>query len=111
MKTLKHKICDVDDIDEGKSRSFKVGETSLFVVRQNSEFFAYENACPHLGVELEWSENEFLNPGGDLIQCNLHGALFTIEEGHCISGPCAGQQLTTIAIEQQGQALFVTLKK
>lgn len=31
-----------------------------------------------------------------MIQCATHGALFEIETGHCIAGPCLGQNLQKI---------------
>jgi len=34
-----------------------------------------------------------------LIQCSTHGALFNIETGECLQGPCLGQSLQAIAHE------------
>ena len=41
-------------------------------------------------------EDRFLDPDGSLIQCSTHGALFEIESGRCIAGPCKGQYLQAI---------------
>ena len=101
------KICQVDDIDEGKSKGFTINELAIFVVKRNGSCYAYENTCPHLGVELEWTEDEFLDPDGELIQCHLHGALFTIEEGSCISGPCEGDHLTPIQTINENGELYL----
>ncbi len=50
-------------------------------------------------VPLNWEPNKFLNNGGDLIQCSNHGALFDIESGECLQGPCLGQSLQAIDYE------------
>lgn len=36
----------------------------------------------------------YLTPQGDRIACSWHGAIFAIEDGQCLGGPCAGQPLT-----------------
>jgi len=44
-----------------------------------------------------------------LIQCATHGALFLIESGECIAGPCAGQSLTALPGREDRQGLWVEL--
>ena len=41
----------------------------------------------------------FLDVTGTLIQCASHGALFLIQSGRCVAGPCAGQSLKKILSE------------
>ena len=90
-------LCDIDSLDYGSSRGFQVGNSSCFAVRnRDGEVFVYTNSCPHLGVELEWVSDQFLDAEGVLIQCATHGALFVIETGHCVSGPCLGQSLRPV---------------
>ena len=77
----------VDEIADPGSRSFsvrnKVEELTGFVVRKGQHIYAYKNQCPHTGVTLNWSEDVFLNCEENLIQCGVHGALFSIEGGLC----------------------------
>ena len=90
-------LCELDSLADGSSRGFELGESSCFAVRnQAGEVFVYANSCPHLGVELEWLPDQFLDADGALIQCATHGALFVIETGLCVSGPCLGQNLRPI---------------
>lgn len=89
-------LCHSDDIAEGKSKGFQIGETFLFAVKKNNQIFIYENSCPHLGIQLEWQADEFLDIDASMIQCSSHGALFKIEDGECLLGPCQGQSLTAI---------------
>lgn len=53
----------------------------------------YINACPHTGVPLAPPGETPLSRDGLHLVCTLHGALFRIEDGYCIAGPCEGQSL------------------
>ncbi len=79
---------------------------ALFVVRQGDTVLAYENHCPHTGVELNWQPNVFLNLELQYIQCATHGALFRIEDGYCIYGPCAGASLTPVPLHTREGLLY-----
>jgi nitrite reductase/ring-hydroxylating ferredoxin subunit len=87
IRKVMTRLCHVNDIDEGASKGFEIGDKKLFAVKKDAVIYVYENRCPHLGIELEWLENQFLDSEGALIQCSTHGALFLIEDGNCISGP------------------------
>ncbi|MDB2410075.1 Rieske (2Fe-2S) protein [Pseudomonadales bacterium] len=102
------RLCHINDIDEGASMGFEIADKKLFAVKKDAAIHVYENRCPHLGIELEWLENQFLDPDGALIQCSTHGALFLIEDGNCISGPCAGEQLRRIETVVQADEIFLT---
>ena len=90
-------VCHTEDIAENSSKGFSINETSLFAVKRDGIIFLYKNSCPHLGIELEWQEDQFLAIEATLIQCSTHGALFIIESGECVAGPCLGEKLTPIA--------------
>ncbi len=96
-------LCYLDDIEDGGSAGFAYGEPDAFgfrksamVIRRGERVFVFENACPHVGAPLDFQPGKFLNAEGTLILCSSHGALFRIEDGYCISGPCAGKSLTPI---------------
>ncbi len=36
------------------------------------------------------------------LACRNHGALFAVEDGFCVAGPCAGESLEPIAVEPRG---------
>ena len=70
---------------------------------------AWADRCPHRGIALEWLPDQFLDHSGSLIQCATHGALFLIESGECVAGPCAGQMLQTLACQEQDGSIWVSL--
>jgi nitrite reductase/ring-hydroxylating ferredoxin subunit len=48
---------------------------------------------------LEWQPDQFLDLSLSYIQCFTHGALFRVEDGLCLRGPCSGDRLTSIRVE------------
>jgi nitrite reductase/ring-hydroxylating ferredoxin subunit len=83
-------------------------DMNLFVVHHQGQFFAYQNHCPHTGISLNWQADQFLDYSQSRIQCSMHGALFRIDDGYCEWGPCLGQSLQRLTVEeQQGQLLLV----
>jgi nitrite reductase/ring-hydroxylating ferredoxin subunit len=92
-------LCNFDDIDEQASRGFVLENDNLFAVKKDNQIYLYRNLCPHLGVELNWQEHQFLDMDAALIQCSTHGALFLIEDGDCVAGPCQGEKLQPVAFE------------
>ncbi|WP_444679037.1 Rieske (2Fe-2S) protein [Halomonas sp. E19] len=59
----------------------------LFLVSVHGVVSAFVNRCPHQQVPLNWDDASFLEAGGELIQCGVHGALFLPETGECVFGP------------------------
>lgn len=82
----------------GRARNIVVqmraGRFHGFIVRRDDAVFGYVDRCPHAGVPLAQVLDDYLTPGGDHIACSWHGALFTIDDGLCVGGPCIGQRLT-----------------
>ncbi len=101
-------LCHIDDISDPGAKGFKLKqgrrERLVFVVKKDGEVYAYENECPHAGINLEWQEDDFLDINNEHIQCSVHGALFKIENGDCMGGACNGEGLTPaeITIDEQG---------
>ena len=83
-------------VPEGGSKEFEAGGEQFFLVRKGDQLYLYRNICPHLGTPLNWEEDQFLDPDGALIQCSTHGALFRVEDGFCLAGPCAGAHLSAV---------------
>jgi nitrite reductase/ring-hydroxylating ferredoxin subunit len=95
-------ICPLYELQDSSARGFTLGSGDWplrgFVVRQGDQVHAYVNHCPHAGFPLNWQPDQFLAPGGQLILCVMHGALFEIETGDCVSGPCAGRALKRLPV-------------
>lgn len=95
-------LCRLADLPDGEARGFDPahsGQDSLFVVRQGGRLRAYRDQCPHYGdTPMAWRRHAYLNADGSRIVCAAHGALFRIEDGMCLQGPCLGEALTPVPI-------------
>ena len=87
------------DILENSSKGFECNGEKYFAVKKQNKIYVYQNSCPHIGVALEWVEDQFLDSSHTMIQCANHGALFVIESGTCVAGPCTGQKLTAVKFD------------
>lgn len=101
-------LCPSEALSEGTSRGFELDELRLLVVRREGQVYAYKNRCPHRGVALEWQPDQFLDSSASLIQCATHSALFLIESGECVAGPCTGQFLTALDCREDSQGIWIT---
>ena len=101
-------LCPSQALGEGASRGFALDELRLLVVRREGRVYAYQNRCPHRGVALEWQPDQFLDASASLIQCSTHAALFLIESGECVAGPCAGQFLISLDCHEDSQGIWIT---
>lgn len=95
-------LCRLEDIEDGEGKGFALKQDGarqeIFVVRDGTQVFGYRNLCPHAGTNLDWQPDRFMNGDGSYIMCHTHGALFRIEDGFCVAGPCAGMSLTPVAV-------------
>jgi nitrite reductase/ring-hydroxylating ferredoxin subunit len=100
------RLCPLEEIPDGTGRGFTlksgaVGDPhglDILVVRSGERVFGYVNCCPHARSPLDWTPDQFMSRDGRHIQCATHGALFEIETGRCIRGPCVGQCLTPVPL-------------
>ncbi|MGB1238456.1 MAG: Rieske (2Fe-2S) protein [Pseudomonadales bacterium] len=83
------------------------GVDNYILVDRAGTLYIYRNQCPHLGIELQWVEDTFLDQSGEFIQCSSHGALFTIDTGLCIRGPCNGASLKQIHYTLENDQVYV----
>ena len=93
----------LDLIADGEARNYvlQIGQNRFhgFVVRKGEAVFGYVDRCPHAGLPLAQQLDQYLSPDGGLIACSWHGAVFAVETGACVGGPCAGARLTPWPVE------------
>ncbi|MDO6515235.1 MULTISPECIES: Rieske (2Fe-2S) protein [Neptuniibacter] len=103
------KLCSYSDIPEGDAKGFEIQGKKLVALNYRNEIYIYENSCPHRSIPLEWQPDQFLDYEKTFIQCATHGALFKIDTGECIAGPCVEDQLNKIAFIRQGDDILIDL--
>jgi nitrite reductase/ring-hydroxylating ferredoxin subunit len=101
-------ICRANDLAPGEAKPFSLsriteaGEAKpfgVFVVRLSRDcYVGYVNTCPHEGTWLNFNAGEFFNEDRSRLKCGRHGALFDIQTGFCVEGPCKDSRLEPIEI-------------
>ncbi len=102
-------LCHYSDIEESSAKGFNIEGTPLFVVKKEGAVYVYQNLCPHLSIPLEYAPNQFLDSEERFIICSNHGALFNIENGACVSGPCVDDALTPIQHTVKDNCIYVNI--
>ena len=78
-----------------------------FVIKKNNKYFAYQNLCRHLSVTLDLNDADFFTHDKKHLQCQMHGAIYEIETGLCIAGPCVGAKLISIPFSEEENRLVI----
>jgi nitrite reductase/ring-hydroxylating ferredoxin subunit len=104
-------LCHLADLPEGGARGFDPlgrGHDTVFAVRRGDVLRVWADRCPHHGTPMPWRKDAYLNAAGDRIVCSAHGALFEIDSGLCIQGPCLGDALQPVpfTIDAAGKLLL-----
>lgn len=104
------RLCRVEDIADPGAKGFPPapgGFTGLFAVRRDGHIRVFVNACPHIGIALDWAPDRFLSVDGQFIVCSTHGAEFRIVDGFCVRGPCQGDALESVLTQIRDGELLV----
>jgi nitrite reductase/ring-hydroxylating ferredoxin subunit len=102
----------LDELTDPGCREFEIGEGDWpfrgFVVRQGHKIYAYQNHCAHVGHQLNWIPDGFLNKDDTAILCASHGAQYEIDTGLCFRGPCVGKSLRAVDVEVRAGVIYVS---
>jgi nitrite reductase/ring-hydroxylating ferredoxin subunit len=92
-------LCPLGNLPDPGGKGFQVGARErFFVIRRGEAVYGYVNICPHQGVTLDWRPDTFLTYDKSLIQCSTHGAVFEIDTGLCVAGPCVRRRLAPVRV-------------
>ncbi|MGI3166346.1 Rieske (2Fe-2S) protein [Pseudooceanicola sp. 200-1SW] len=100
------RLCHRDDVPDGAARGFLPlpgAPRQVIVVNRAGRLDAYMDSCPHYrgGTPMAWRKDAYLNAAGTHLACHAHGALFDIDTGACVSGPCLGRKLTRVPLTEE----------
>ncbi|PPE71300.1 Rieske 2Fe-2S domain-containing protein [Caldimonas thermodepolymerans] len=104
-------LCAATALEErGSAVGFDVllwGETArAFVLRFDGRPVAYVNRCAHVPAEMDWQPGEFLDDSREWIVCSIHGAVYDPRDGQCVGGPCMGQRLIPLQVEERDGKVY-----
>jgi nitrite reductase/ring-hydroxylating ferredoxin subunit len=101
------KIGDVAQFSEEGSYGVSINGRELLVVKNQGDFFVYENRCPHTNETLNPTGGSVATDDGLLLQCQRHAAQFVPQTGECVGGPCLGEQLEPVPFTLAPDALYL----
>jgi nitrite reductase/ring-hydroxylating ferredoxin subunit len=79
------------------------------VVKKAGKFYAYQNLCQHLPITLDLNDDKFFNHENTHLQCHMHGAMYELDTGICIAGPCVGAKLVSLSFTEEESRLVVRI--
>lgn len=82
-------------------------EDEIILVRTVIGHRAYVNRCRHISVPLDYGDGEVFDENGEMFQCRTHGALYRIEDGRCVAGPCSGASLKPVEIVENEDGIYL----
>jgi nitrite reductase/ring-hydroxylating ferredoxin subunit len=96
-------LCALSEIEDPGARGFVVTDADgldlqVLVVHRDGAVWGYVNRCPHNKIPLDFMPDQFLDMDKAYIQCASHGALFLMEDGLCVQGPCRGRRLDAFPV-------------
>lgn len=99
-------LCAADELrDGGPAHVFELLEhgepLQAFLLRHDGAPVGYLNRCAHVPAELDWQPGQFLDDTGRWIICAMHGAVYDPANGLCVGGPCAGESLTPLRLQER----------
>jgi nitrite reductase/ring-hydroxylating ferredoxin subunit len=81
------------------------GPETFLVGRVEAGWRAYANVCRHRALPLDLGASSPMSDDGRHLLCHQHGALYRLDDGKCMMGPCAGEWLTQVPVTQHEDAL------
>ena len=100
-------LYDTSSMEAVETKGVDVEGVSYIVLKHHDGVSVFKNHCPHLGIQLEMLEDEFLDQDKSFLVCSNHGALFELETGLCVAGPCNGDRLQKIESYLEGDQLYM----
>lgn len=102
---LKH-ICASADLAEcslGRRFQLSAWEAVIpaFVIRYQDQPRAFVNRCAHMTLELDIVPGRFFDRDKRFLMCATHGALYDPESGECRGGPCYGNGLEPVRVQEK----------
>jgi len=101
------------ELAHGQSKKFTLRrgqrDFEAMLINYQGHHYAYVNRCPHVGIGLDWVDNQFFSVDHRYLMCANHGAVFEPPTGECVWGPCAGLSLQRLPLEIVEQSIWVRL--
>jgi nitrite reductase/ring-hydroxylating ferredoxin subunit len=96
-----------EEVARGRFVRVGQGPDGVLVGRVQGGWRAYANVCRHRALPLDLGVRSPMSDDGRYLLCSQHGALYRLEDGRCVVGPCSGESLTRIDVLEEGDELLL----
>lgn len=109
------RVCASDELSRGEVKVVRItddasGPREALVLRdEDGTLRAFVNRCRHLPIPLDAGSREFLDRKRRYLVCNTHGAMYRLDDGVCERGPCVGERLETLRLEEREGSLYLEI--
>ena len=93
--------CDIAELQPGTAMRVMAGDVPIALFNVDGRFFATQDRCPHG----QWPLSES-HVSGDMVECALHGAQFSLITGKRLSPPVC-RSLMTYAVKVEGGRVWI----
>ncbi|MBL8798590.1 MAG: nitrite reductase small subunit NirD [Planctomycetia bacterium] len=77
-----HTVCQVQDLADGEGKTVAIGTKLIAVFRDNGQFYAIDDMCPHMGASLSGG---YVAKG--IVTCPWHAWRFRLNDGAWADNP------------------------
>ena len=120
LASTMRRLCNTADLRARTSLRFELGQGSSsghaalgsgpregFALRTDGGVLrAFVNECPHRGQPVDLGDGKLFQPDGTL-ECQAHGAWFDPDSGRCVGGPCVGDALRPLPVEERAGEVWL----
>jgi nitrite reductase/ring-hydroxylating ferredoxin subunit len=114
MKRLQLPVCARGELTQGMVRALELPRGSdgrpreaLVLLGGDGEPRAYLNRCRHLPIPIDGGSKRYLTERGEHLLCGTHGALYRLDDGVCVAGPCLHLALEKLPILEENGMLYL----
>lgn len=97
----------VGPVPEPIAAATLTGPATVLLGKVDGLWRGYANVCRHRALPLDLGARSPMSDDGRYLLCHQHGAIYRLRDGLCVSGPCAGEALTAVAVDAKDGELRV----
>lgn len=104
-------LCQLQDLEDEVIKKIPhpvKSELDLILIKNNQQYYAYHNICPHFSIQLDNAKGRFFTYENQWIMCAHHSAMFEISTGLCVDGPCKARHLTPEPICLENESIYLS---
>ncbi|MCS4533488.1 Rieske (2Fe-2S) protein [Neisseria montereyensis] len=105
-------LCSQEELDEAgviKVPHPTQSGITIMLIKKDDHCFAYRNICPHYSIQLDNAKGRFFTYQNRYIMCAHHSAMFEIETGLCVDGPCKNHSLVPENVVQENHKWYLCI--